>query len=125
MGRLQMKNLHARKDGRLYYRRKVAGKDIYIRLPAHTHPDFILAYQDAAREVVRNVPSKGTLAALVADFWASSEFRAIRSPRTKTNYARYLQMIADEHGHRSVKGVSPFFVRKMRDAMQETPGKAN
>lgn len=120
-----MKNLHERKDGRLYYRRKVAGRDQYIRLPAMTHPDFFIAYNAAAREVKRAIPAKGTLAALVADYRASSDFTSIRSDRTKTNYRRYLDQIAAEHGHRSVRGASPYIVRKMRDAMQDKPGKAN
>lgn len=120
-----MKGLHERKDGRLYYRRKVAGKDQYIRLPAKTHPDFFLAYEDAAREVRRSVPAKGTIAALVADYRASSDFTSIKSDRTKTNYRRYLDQISKEHGHRTVKGVRPYLVRKMRDAMQDKPGKAN
>lgn len=120
-----MKNLYEKPDGRLYYRRKVRGRDQYIRLPAKTHPDFFAAYNDAARETVRNVPAKGTLAALVADYRASSDFTDIGSERTKTNYRRYLDQIAKEHGHRSVRGVTPYIVRKMRDTMKDTPGKAN
>lgn len=113
------------KEGRTYYRRKVKGKDVYLRLPDPTDPDFAAAYNDAAKTTKRQQPSKGTLGALVADYRASSDYRSIRSERTRTNYARYLDQIAAEHGHRTVKGVRPFHVRKMRDAMQDTPGKAN
>jgi integrase len=120
-----MKNLYEKSDGRLYYRRKVKGRDQYIRLPAKTHPDFFIAYNEAANEVVRRVPAKGTLAALVADYRASSDFKAIKSDRTKENYRRYLDQIEREHGLRSVRGVKPYIVRKLRDEMQDTPGKAN
>jgi integrase len=125
MGRLALKNVHEKKDGRLYYRRKVNGKDVYTRLPAADDPDFQRAYQQASQTSERQKPGRGTLAALVADFRASSEFRSIPSPVTRANDSRYLDMIATEDGHRSVRGVTPFFVRKMRDRYQDTPGKAN
>lgn len=124
MGRLALKNVHE-KSGRLYYRRKVRGKDQYIRLPAADDPMFAAAYQQAAHTAERAKPGRGTLAALVADFRASSDFRSIPSPVTRANDSRYLDMIVAEHGHRSVRGVRPFLVRKMRDRYQEHPGKAN
>jgi hypothetical protein len=34
-------------------------------------------------------------------------------------------MIVEIDGHRTVKGIRPFYVRKMRDRWQEHPGKAN
>lgn len=124
MGRLQMKGV-CEKHGRLYYRRKVGGKDTYVRLPALDDPGFATAYQRAAGARERARPGKGTLAALVEAYRASSDYRRIPSATTRTNYARYLDMIAAEHGHRSVAGVRPFHVRKMRDEMQDKPGKAN
>jgi integrase len=125
MGRLALKNVHEKKDGRLYYRRKVAGKDQYLRLPAADHPDFARAYNEAAHTAERSTPGRGTLAALVAAYRASSDFRTIPSAVTRANDSRYLDMIVEEHGHRSVRGVRPFLVRKMRDRYQEHPGKAN
>jgi hypothetical protein len=119
-----MRNVHE-KHGRLYYRRKLNGRDHYIRLPALSDPGFAAAYQDASRDTASRKPGRGTLAALVAAYRASSDYQLIPSARTRENYSRYLDMIAEQHGHRSVKGVRPFLVRKMRDEMIETPGKAN
>jgi hypothetical protein len=113
------------KQGRLYYRRKINGKDVYLRLPALDDPAFAAEYQLAAGDTQRAAPGAGTLAALVAAYRASSEFKAIRSPRTKRNYQRYLDMIVEIDGHRTVKGIRPMFVRKMRDRWQDAPGKAN
>ena len=124
MGGLQVKNL-CQKNGRFYYRRKVAGKDVYLRLPPPWHPDHARAYAQATNEGERHQPTPGTLKALVAAYRASSAFRSIPSAVTRANDSRYLDMIVAEHGHRSVRGVRPFLVAKMRDHYQETPGKAN
>lgn len=124
MGRFALKNVHV-KDGRLYFRRKVAGKDHYVRLPDADDPDFARAYQDAARTAERSTPARGTMAALVAAYRASSDYRTIPSPTTRANYSRYLDMIVADHGHRRVAELRPFHVRKIRDGMQDKPGKAN
>lgn len=124
MGGCQVKNL-CQKSGRFYYRRKVGGKDEYIRLPPPWHPGHAQAYQEAARDGERAKPAEGSLAALVAAYRASSEFTTIPSAVTKRNDRRYLDMIAEKHGHRSVKGVTPFIVRKLRDDYKATPGVAH
>jgi integrase len=124
MGRFTLKNVHV-KDGRLYFRRKVAGKDHYVRLPDADDPDFARAYQDAARTAQRSTPARGTMAALVAAYRASPEFRQIPSPVTRANDSRYLDMIVADHGRRLVRDMKPVHVRRIRDEMQETPGKAN
>lgn len=123
MGRLQVKNVHE-KQGRLYYRRKINGKDHYLRLPALDDPGFAAAYQSALRDAAKQKPGRGTLAALVAAYRASSEFKD-RSPTTIANDSRYLDMIAAKHGHRSATGVTPQRVRLMRDEYQATPGIAH
>ncbi|PZU59794.1 MAG: hypothetical protein DI547_04780 [Sphingobium sp.] len=125
MGGLKVKGL-CDKNGRLYYRRKVRGKDVYIRLPDITDPTFAEEYERAkSPDRERASPNAGTLGALVEDYRASSDFRNIRSEKTRRNYIRYLDMIKKEDGHRTVKGVRPAFVRKLRDRYAETPGKAN
>lgn len=124
MGRLGLKNVQ-QKAGRLYYRRKVAGCDQYIRLPNADDPDFARAYAEASHTSERTKPARGTLAALVAAYRASSDFRLIPSPVTRANDSRYLDMIAIDNGHRSVAGMKPHHVRKLRDRMADTPGKAN
>ena len=125
MGKVDLPGL-CTKAGRLYYRRKVAGKDTYLRLPALDDPRFAEAYAKAARpDEERPRPGAGTLAALVAAYRASSEYRGIVSESTRSNRTRYLEMIVREHGHRSVNGCRPSDVRRMRDAYADTPGKAN
>jgi integrase len=125
MGRFAMKGL-CQKGGRTYYRRKVAGKDVYLRLPHPSEPSFAEAYARASSDApLRANPVAGTLAALVAAYRASGEYRSIPSPVTRRNYARYLDMVATVDGHRTVRGITPYFVGRMRDRYQETPGKAN
>lgn len=124
MGRLTLKNVTERK-GLLYFRRKVAGKDTYIRLPAIDGPDFAAEYARLSTpDTDRPRPAAGSMSALVQAFRASPEFRALGST-TRTNKARYLDMIMLEHGHRSVAGVRPAHVYLMRDKMADLPGKAN
>lgn len=74
MGRLDLKNLHQKNDGRLYFHRKVRGKDVYIRLTAADDPRFAEAYQRAAYPaVVRAAPGRGTIGALCVEFKSSAE----------------------------------------------------
>jgi integrase len=114
------------KGGRLYFRRKVKGEDVYTRLPAFDDPAFAAEYQRASNtSPEKGKAGAGTLAALVAAYRASSDFRSIPSDNTRANYGRYLDMIVEVDGARSVKGVRPKFVREMRDRHQDTPGKAN
>jgi hypothetical protein len=124
MGRYALKNVQ-QKDGRLYYRRKVAGKDQYLRLPDADDPTSPKRIRRRRTRPDRDEPARGSIAALVAAYRASSDFRTIPSPTTRANDSRYLDMIALEHGHRSVAGVRPFHVRTIRDRMQDKPGKAN
>lgn len=124
MGGLKMKGV-CQKDGRTYFRRKVAGRDVYTRLPLLDDPGFAAAYAKANGNTERSRPGAGTLAALVADFRGSSAFRSIPSPKTRANYSRYLDLISIDDGHRTVRGIRPSFVAKMRDRHQDKPGKAN
>jgi integrase len=124
MGRLNVKNVTERK-GLLYFRRKIRGKDTYIRLPALDDPLFHSEYARlSAPEVERPKARPGTLAWLVADYRASAEWKA-KSPKTRENQGRYLDLIAEKNGDRSVSGVRPVHVYKLRDQLADTPGKAN
>jgi len=114
------------KGGRTYYRRKVAGRDVYLRLPDPAEPGFAEAYARASSDgPLRHTPASGTIAALVAAYRASADYRAIPSKVTRANYTRYLDMLATQDGHRTVRGITPYFVRRMRDRYEATPGKAN
>lgn len=125
MGKLELTNV-CRKGGRLYYRRKVAGRDTYLRLPPLDDPGFAEAYQRANKpDETRVRPAAGTMAALVAEFRASAEYRNIPSPKTRANYARYLDMIERDHGRQAVRAMSRGDVLRERDKFADTPGKAN
>ena len=124
MGRCSLKNV-CEKKGHPYFRRKINGRDTYIRLPALDDPDFAPEYARlSAPEVVREGPRHGTLAWLVVDYRRSAEWRA-KSAKTRTNQERYLALIAEKHGHRSIAGIRPVHVYKLRDELADTPGKAN
>lgn len=127
MGRLTMKNVSERPigSGNLYFRRKVAGKDTYHRLPPIDDPAFLGEYHRlAAADMIADQPATGTLAALIVAHRASAEFRG-NDIKTRANQVRYLDMIKAEHGHRLVRQIRPQHVYIMRDAMAATPGKAN
>jgi hypothetical protein len=66
MGRFEMKNVQRKKDGRLYFRRKVKGQDTYHRLPDIDDPSFAARYAELSRpETQRRSLSLGTIGAMV------------------------------------------------------------
>lgn len=120
-----MKNVCSKK-GLLYFRKKVAGKDTYIRLPDVTDPNFAIEYARlSSPENIRIGTSPGTLAALVVEYRKSAEYRQIKSPKTKRNKDRYLTMIEADDGHRLVASCTRPDVKFLRDRFIESPGKAN
>jgi integrase len=125
MGRLDLRNV-CQKGGRTYYRVKVGQRDHYIRLPDPSDPGFAEALAKArAPGAERVLPHAGTMAALVAEFRASADYRQAISPKTRENYARYLAMYERDHGRELVRALSGPDVRRLRDKLQDTPGKAN
>ncbi|WP_298091591.1 tyrosine-type recombinase/integrase [uncultured Sphingomonas sp.] len=127
MGRLSLKNVTERPhgSGNLYFRRKVAGKDTYIRLPDADHPDFHAEYRRlSAPDSKRKGPATGSIGALVALYRANPEYKSLELS-TRINQARYLDLIDQQIGERSVRGIRPTHIYTIRDRMAETPGKAN
>lgn len=125
MGSVELPNVCVKRNGRTYYRRKEAGKDYYLRLPAIDDPRFAGAYQRAKGVEPRVAPRKGTMAALVAEYRASAEFKNIPSPNTRQNYNRYLDIFVEHHGIRPVADMSRADVLRERDKFADKPGKAN
>jgi len=124
VGRLEMKNI-CKKDSRTYFRRKVHGKDTYIRMPDISDPAFASRYAELMRPGTQRVaPLPNTIGAMVIEYKKSTSFKRL-SEKTKADRSRYLDMIAVDHGHRSVKGCTRPMVRKMRDVYADKPGKAN
>lgn len=127
MGRFSLKNVteRPRGSGNLYFRRKVAGKDTYIRLPDADAPEFHSEYKRlSAPDTKRKTSAPGSIAALVELYRANPEFAALEMS-TRINQSRYLDLIVQEVGERSVRGIRPVHIYTMRDRMAETPGKAN
>lgn len=124
MGSLDLPNV-CRKQGRTYYRKKEGGKDFYVRLPDPDTPGFAEAYQKLRNRPERPRPQAGTMAALVAEYRASAEFKNIPSDTTRRNYNRYLDMLAKDHGNKLVSAMSAADVYRERDKMGDKPGKAN
>jgi integrase len=124
MGRIALPNV-AQKGGRTYYRKKVGGKDFYLRLPDIDDPRFAEAYEKAKGVPTRESARPGTMAALVAEYKQSAEFLSIRSDATRRNYLRYLDMFAAEHGKQLVALMNVRDVYRERDRFADKPGKAN
>lgn len=123
MGRLSMKNVSER-HGHPYFRRKVGGKDTYIRLPALDDPDFAPEYQRLLHTPTQPAaPKHGSIAALAAAYRGSPEWQA-KDIKTRINQGRYIDSIVEKHGHRMAKDVKPVNVWRMRDDLAATPGAA-
>lgn len=124
MGSIDLPNV-CQKQGRTYYRKKEAGQDFYVRLPDPDAPGFAEAYQKLKNRPERPKPQAGTMAALVAEYRASAEFRNIPSANTRQNYNRYLDMLATDHGDKRVMDLNQRDIYRERDKMANKPGKAN
>ena len=129
MGRLVIPNVEEI-DGRLYFRRRFTSGDgrrkvQRIRLPSADSPDFpaALARAKAGTTVERPQVAPGSIAALAHIFRAQIGKRKLAAS-TRANYLVYVGRIEADHGHRSVKGMRPAHVYRIRDAMEETPGVA-
>ena len=124
MGRLEMKNV-CQKAGRFYFRRKVDGKDHYIRLPSPDDPAFAAAYARlAAAEDERAPPAPGTFAALAPLFRKNLTAQTLATA-TRANYLRYVDMIEADIGSRPVKTMRPVHIYILRDRYEDRPGTWN
>jgi hypothetical protein len=66
----------------------------------------------------------GSFGRLVADYFQSGEFKQL-GERTKAEYRRVLEGLAERHGPNLVRDLRRRHVRKMRDERADTPGAAN
>jgi integrase len=115
-----------------YYRR--GGRYIAIMSPEgeHLQPSdagFLEAYQliHAGFEqpaAARPATKTGTIGHLVDTYRASPEFKR-RKPKTRRDYGRYLDLLKEQHGHRSIAKLPRDAVFAIRDAYQDTPRTAN
>lgn len=109
----------------------------YFRRPGHPRTplpglpgsaEFMAAYEVAmAAEkppIGASRAAPGTMAALVASWCASADFRRL-GPASQRNYRRILDGFVAQHGHRMVAELEPRHVRRILDRMAETPSAAN
>lgn len=129
------------KKGQTYRRFRVKQdgggyKDLYVKLPDPSHPDFADALAAAnKRPEARTEARRGTVRALGIEFrlalslgWTKKRKKKGDKPladSTRINYLRYVAMIEENHGSELVSALTPADVFILRDKMGETPGKAN
>ncbi|XUM25093.1 tyrosine-type recombinase/integrase (plasmid) [Bradyrhizobium oligotrophicum S58] len=95
--------------GHVYYAYRV-GKGARIKLPDPASPEFGAAYQAAVAGsgAARPSPQQDeprSLGALIASYYDSEEFAALRAS-SKEGYRRRLELMRAAHGHRSVAGLT-------------------
>src|SRR5215468_7813468 len=97
---------------RRYVRRSGTRRVALPGLPGS--PEFMQAYQDAMSGplVRRRAPKVGTLAALAAEFFSSTEFANLRSSSQAT-YRLALSPVLHLDGHRLVRDLLPDKARKI------------
>src|SRR4051794_24528070 len=114
-----------------YFRTVSAGKHSYVPLPSPSSPEFAEAYHRLRRHHERGAasskhhPRAGTFDALISEFRASPDYRKDIAPTTRANYDRYLELFSARFGEKRVATLATATVIRLRDEMQEAPGKAN
>ncbi len=109
------------------------GKGPRIRLPSDPiSQEFLDAYQAAfagtplptgRAKITREEPF--SIAALIASYKKSAEYKRLREKTSKPQYDMRLELIREDHGHRSVKGLSPKRIRLgIVDPLADRPGAA-
>ena len=66
----------------------------------------------------------GSWGAVVYDYYGSADYKSL-GKRTKAEYRRVLDKLTEEHGRKLMRDMRRRHVRKMRDALADTPGAAN
>lgn len=130
MTRLKLPYIHEYRDrhGRVrrYVRRPGSRAIALPGLPGSA--EFMDAYQDAITGIGTKPPSRhkpGTLVALAAEFFASAEFRNLKSS-SQTTYRQALDPILIRDGHRLVRDLPPDKARKIiQEIGIKRPGMAN
>lgn len=127
MGRCTVNRKHVQQKGEyFYFRRKLGGKDHYVRIPAPWEPDFEATYERLCSETEpKSAPKPGSIAALVLAYRKSPDFLTEIGENTRGNRIRYLDYLVEHYGDKTVSGVRPSHVYTIRDRLAETPGTAN
>ena len=125
-----MRYLYGPKKRRYWYYRR-NGRFIPITSPEgrrlqRGEPGFLEAYEriDASFTAENVDTAIDTLGHLIDVYRVSPEFTQ-RSPKTRKDYGRYLDLLKVQHGHRSIAKLPREAVFKLRDEHQATPRTAN
>src|SRR5262245_5926064 len=117
MTRLRLEYIHEYRDrhGKLrrYVRRPGSRRVPLPGLPGS--PEFMQAYQDAisgAAPLVRSRHKVGTLGALAAEFFRSTEYANLK-PSSQRLYRIALDCVMERDGHRLVRDLPPDKARKV------------
>src|SRR5215472_14045350 len=129
MTRIRLRFIHEYRDrhGKLrrYVRRPGSQRVALPGLPGS--PEFMQAYQDAMTgPVVRpRAPKQGTLAALAAEFFVSTEFANLK-PSSQATYRQALAPVLARDGHRLVRDLPSDKARKLiQEIGTDRPAMAN
>jgi integrase len=127
MGRCSVTKKHVQQKGAyFYFRRKVGGKDQYIRIPAPWEDGFEVAYNRLLVDSEgKAAPKPGSIAALIEAYRRTPDFLTEINDNTRGNRVRYLDYLVEHYGEKTVSGVKPVNVYAMRNKVADTPGKAN
>lgn len=120
-----------RVKGRVYLYFRI-GKGRRTRLPEDpTSAEFATAYAAALAGQVapdkKVLPSevKGTIAALITDYMKHGTYRGLRDT-TKKGYASRLEVLRQDHGHRTISGMTRAGIQaKILDPYADRPGAAH
>lgn len=118
------------KHGITYRRFKVKGedgkwRDQYVKLPDPSDPTFAEELKRVNGEpVARAKPTKGTIAALIAELRGMLAKREM-ADATRSAWGYYLGLIEQQHGRRLVADLERSHCYRIRDGMADEPGKAN
>jgi hypothetical protein len=102
-------------------RRLEPGDTGFLEAYQRMHESF---EQSPTAAPARTSTKTGTIAHLIEAYRASPNFKQ-RAPKTQKDYGRYLDMLKEKHGHRSIAKLPRDAVFAIRDAYQSTPRTAN
>ncbi len=111
---------------RFYYRRAGFARVALPGLP--WSPEFMAAYDKAANgekpEIGKALTAQGSISALVASFYKTSDFKGL-SDSTKATYRGIIERFRADHGHRLVKEMQREHVARIVAKKADTPAAAN
>lgn len=127
MARLELDYLHCvTAKGRRYYYYRRGGQRIPLPNDPHTLK-FMEAYQgvhDSFKEEPKEYIRQGSIAALIAEYKASADFKSL-STVSQRDYRMHLDQISIEFGKFTKEAMTRRVVQKYRDTLADKPATCN